>query len=195
MDLQQDLLQRLLWLVPLTLSLTVHEWAHAAMADWLGDDTARLLGRKSFDPLVHLDPLGSLLPLLGIPLGWAKPVPINPLRFHPTISMKFGVLLVAVAGPVSNLVIAVGIGLLSLLPIFESQIAHGLLFTIMMMNLGLAVFNLIPLPPLDGSRIVDAVIPDRFRPAWNCLGAIGPVVIVVLFVAVPLLARTILSNQ
>src|SRR5262249_34182464 len=93
--------------IPVLLTLTVHEWAHAWTAWKLGDDTAKLLGRVSLNPIDHIDPVGTLLlPLLGVPFGWAKPVPINPLRFRSGISMPVGVLLAVAAGPISNLVLA-----------------------------------------------------------------------------------------
>src|SRR3712207_2268072 len=93
------LADRVVWLVPVLLSLGVHEWAHAWSAWRLGDDTARLQGRLSLNPLVHMDPVGTLLlPLLGVPFGWAKPVPFEPLRFRRSVSLRTGTLLVAAAG-------------------------------------------------------------------------------------------------
>src|SRR5262249_55535076 len=100
--------ERFVFWVPLVLSLTVHEWAHAASAKLLGDDTAERLGRLSLNPLHHLDPVGTvILPLLGIPFGWAKPVPINPVRFRSDVGMARGLMLTAAAGPASNLILAV----------------------------------------------------------------------------------------
>ena len=102
-----DLAARGLVFIPILLSLTVHEWAHAWSAWRLGDDTAKLLGRMTLNPLDHIDPVGTLLlPLIGIPFGWAKPVPINPLRFRRTVSLRLGILIVAAAGPISNLLLA-----------------------------------------------------------------------------------------
>src|SRR5262245_5114479 len=102
-----DLLDRAIAFIPVLLSLTVHEWAHAWTAWKLGDDTAKLQGRVSLNPIDHIDPVGTLLlPLLGVPFGWAKPVPINPVRFRATVSMPMGVLLSVAAGPISNLVLA-----------------------------------------------------------------------------------------
>jgi Zn-dependent protease len=104
MSLPDLLLDRAIGFIPVLLSLTVHEWAHAWTALRLGDDTAKMLGRVSLNPLDHIDPVGTLLlPLAGVPFGWAKPVPINPLRFRANISMPLGVLLSAAAGPISNL--------------------------------------------------------------------------------------------
>src|SRR5262245_29228835 len=92
--------------IPVVLSLGAHEWAHARAALALGDDTAEKLGRLTLNPLAHLDPLGTLLPLLGFPLGWAKPVPINPNRFRTDVSLGFGLVVTAAAGPLANFVLA-----------------------------------------------------------------------------------------
>src|SRR5262249_30519600 len=103
------LLERIMYFVPLLLSLTVHEWAHAWSAWRLGDDTAAMQGRLTLNPPAHMDPIGTLiLPLAGVPFGWAKPVPVNPLRFRRGISMRGGMMITAAAGPVSNLLIALG---------------------------------------------------------------------------------------
>lgn len=183
MGLSEIVIERLLWVIPLILSITVHEWAHAATAAWLGDDTARLLGRNTLNPVAHVDPIGTLLlPLLGVPFGWAKPVPINPVRFHRGTSMKLGVLLVAVAGPISNVVLAMMCWLLKSTPF--SRPGTGLddgLTTMIMLNIGLAVFNMLPIPPLDGSRIVDALMPTRLRPLWQQFSNYGFMLLIALF--------------
>ena len=94
-------------LIPLLLSLTVHEWAHAWSAYRLGDDTASMQGRLTLNPIAHIDPVGTLvLPLLGIPFGWAKPVPVNPTRFRRGVNMSTGMIITAAAGPLSNVVLA-----------------------------------------------------------------------------------------
>jgi Zn-dependent protease len=175
-----DLAQHVvLWLL-LVLSLGVHEWAHAACALWLGDDTAKLLGRVTLNPLAHLDPVGSLLPLLGVPFGWAKPVPINPLRFR-RVGMRTGLMLTAAAGPASNLAIVL---LMAGVVFIAARIAAPvsglndqlveLTFTAMLLNTLLACFNLIPVPPLDGSRIAEVLMPEALRPAWSQLCSFGP---------------------
>ena len=185
--MEWDLLDRLAFYIPLLLSLTVHEWAHAWTAWKLGDDTARMLGRVSLNPVDHIDPIGTLLlPLIGIPFGWAKPVPINPVRFRPSVNMSLGVLLTAAAGPVSNLLIAVGctVVLAALNPLSSFMNVHTqsamteLLYYVVTVNVMLALFNMIPIPPLDGSRIADSLMPARWQKWWAGFCALGPVLLV-----------------
>ncbi len=196
-------LERLIFFIPVLLSLTVHEWAHAWTAWKLGDDTARLMGRLSLNPLVHMDPIGTfLLPLMGVPFGWAKPVPVNPLRFHREVSLRGGMMLVAVAGPISNVCIA----LVSWLVLFvmvrtvpvddlpELESVLQLLVILVAINFGLAMFNMIPIPPLDGSKIVDALVPDRARPAWNRFCELGPVLLIALILLPQLTGFSPLSD-
>ncbi len=172
-------LDRLLLLAALWMSLTIHEWAHAWSAFLLGDDTAMRLGRMSFNPLVHVDPIGTfLLPLIGIPFGWAKPVPVNPTRFRQEVSMDMGMLLTAAAGPISNLVLA-AVAITAAIAANSLGLAvpspFDLLLTLLVqLNVILALFNLLPVPPLDGSRIADALMPESLRPAWDSFCSLGP---------------------
>ncbi len=184
-----EMLQRLQWFIPILLSLTVHEWAHAYAAYRLGDDTARLQGRLTLNPLAHMDFVGTfLLPLMGVPFGWAKPVPVNPLRFRSSVSIRTGMLIVAAAGPLSNIIIAsIAWGLILILrqpamaEVVESLGAAVILLVILVpINIGLAVFNMIPIPPLDGSKIVDALVPDSMRPGWNRFCEMGPILLIAL---------------
>ncbi|THF71913.1 site-2 protease family protein [Deinococcus sp. Arct2-2] len=140
----------------LALSLTVHEFAHAYVADKLGDPTPRRYGRVTLNPGKHLDPLGTLL-LLVAGFGFAKPVPINPANLG-----RWGVLWVSAAGPISNLLIAfVAAILLRVLP--QNDLTFQVLLTVLGINVVLAVFNLIPIPLLDGSRILGALVPSLGR--------------------------------
>lgn len=189
--LSGNLLQNFILLIPLVLSLSVHEWAHAYSAYRLGDDTAALQGRLTLNPLAHIDPIGTfLLPLLGIPFGWARPVPVNPARFRRSVSMSTGMAITAAAGPISNLVLAVlatvGYGAIFR---FSPATLHSnpgmveLLSKVIQLNVGLALFNLLPVPPLDGSRLVDAFVPSRLRPAWEGFARIGPFALLLALVA------------
>lgn len=180
--------------IPVVLALTVHEWAHARAALALGDDTAFHLGRVSFDPLVHLDWVGTVaLPLLGIPIGWAKPVPVQPTRFRQDINMSVGMLLVAGAGPFSNLVLAaVAIPLVksgAFLGNFET--VHIFLSNWIRLNVALAVFNMLPIAPLDGSMVVDPFVPRSLRSAWDSYLSLGPIVLVLLLIVLPTFGFTV----
>ena len=182
------LLERLVILIPLILSLSVHEWAHAYSAYRLGDDTAARLGRMTLSPLSHIDIFGTvLLPLMGVPFGWAKPVPVNPTRFHRRFRMRTAMMITASAGPVSNLVLAlfciVLMGLLMRLApaLYVETPAIGTLLQIgFRINIALAVFNMLPIPPLDGSRVADWMMPLRLRPIWERFSQYGFVVLMVL---------------
>ncbi|MBP9772016.1 MAG: site-2 protease family protein [Candidatus Pacebacteria bacterium] len=145
----------------LILSIIVHEVAHGVAADKLGDPTARYAGRLTLNPIPHIDPMGSIvIPLVtyfsgGFIFGWAKPVPYNPFNLrHGT----WGEALVALAGPASNILIATLFGLLiRFVPLPESFL--GISALIVLVNINLAIFNLVPIPPLDGSKILFALLP------------------------------------
>lgn len=194
MSPEEFLGQRLLYMVPLILSLSVHEWAHAWSAFQLGDDTAMRLGRMTMNPLVHIDPVGTvLLPLIGVPFGWAKPVPINPIRFKRRYSMTTGIIITAAAGPISNLVLAfVSCVLLGLVarynPLLLQQkpVVMEVFYVLILLNILLATFNCLPIPPLDGSRIADGLMPRKWRPYWDQFCQLGPIALAAVIV-VPLL--------
>jgi len=173
-------------LIPLLLSLTVHEWAHAWSAYRLGDDTASIQGRLTLNPIAHIDLVGTLvLPLLGIPFGWAKPVPVNPTRFRRGVGMSTGMVMTAAAGPLSNVVLAflaaVAFGLIGRFSpetLTHTMGISSLLTTLIVINVSLAIFNLIPIPPLDGSRVVDGLIPYGWRPRWESIVRLSPMLLI-----------------
>ena len=184
--------QILISFIVLLFSLTVHEMAHAWTADRLGDPTARLLGRVSLNPIVHADPIGTVLfPLIaafsGVPLiGWAKPVPVNVRRLG---SPRRDFVLVAAAGPISNLVLAfaaaIVLRLLTVTPVTlgEPNISAplaSLLVQLRQINVLLAVFNMIPIPPLDGGNVLLGMLPPRIAAPVSSLRPYGFLLIYVL---------------
>ena len=178
MSLALFAMERVAWFVPLVLSLSVHEWAHARAAAALGDPTAEAKGRLTLDPLAHIDPVGTVvLPLLGVPFGWARPVPVDPNRFRSSTTMRLGMLWVALAGPASNAVLAaLSLGVYALTVGATSRLGLGIAGAagyMVILNALLAVFNLLPVFPLDGSRVVDGVLPDRFSGPWERLKSYG----------------------
>ena len=180
-----ELALRALFIIPMLLSLSVHEWAHAWSAWKLGDDTAAREGRLTLNPIAHIDILGTiLLPLLGIPFGWAKPVPVNPVRFNRKVTMKTGMAITAAAGPISNLILAVICAVaLGLSMRFAPEMVarqQGIFFLLLygvQLNVGLAIFNMLPLPPLDGSRILERFVPLSWRDTWENFSRVGPFVL------------------
>ncbi len=185
-----DLPLRIMFLIPAWLSLTVHEWAHAWSAYRLGDDTAAMQGRLNLNPFAHIDPIGSvLLPLLGVPFGWAKPVPVNPARFRRDVSMGTGMVVTALAGPASNVVLAVVSALIQGLLLrfspetyLENEGVRMLLTFGITMNVSLALFNMLPIPPLDGSRLVDRFVPYSMRDTWESFARVSPFLLLVISV-------------
>jgi Zn-dependent protease len=193
--------QFLLFMVALIFSLSVHESAHAWMSNRFGDDLARLQGRISLNPAAHVDPIGTLLfPAIayftGAPLiGWAKPTPVNPLRWRNKRVANFWV---SAAGIISNFIIAIIVGIiirvLGTVGVIivssdgiglnrpDSLIAEGgvkLLITFFTLNVALGIFNLIPIPPLDGSKILQSILPSSFDSAFESLERFGFLLLIV----------------
>ncbi|MEK7208562.1 MAG: site-2 protease family protein [Patescibacteria group bacterium] len=170
----------------LILSVVVHEVSHGFAANYLGDPTARLQGRLTLNPLPHIDPIGSVLvPLLlfftnaGVMFGWARPVPVNPYNLRG----KYGEAIVAAAGPLSNIALAVVFGLFirlsgNLLPDSFIHIAA----TVVIINIVLAIFNLVPIPPLDGSKILFAFLPYYLQHVRESLERWGFFIVLIFIV-------------
>ncbi len=165
--------QLLLIILVLLFSLTIHELAHAWTANRLGDPTARRLGRLSLNPVVHIDPIGILLPLVliatgaGMIIGWAKPVPVNPRNLK---NYRRDFLVIAAAGPASNVLLATAASLLMRVGPAGVALPGGVaaaLFAVIQINLWLAVVNMIPVPPLDGGNILGGLLPGPLADAYD----------------------------
>lgn len=198
-------------------AISIHESAHAWSAYRCGDDTARLLGRISLNPARHIDPIGTiLLPLLAaitqFPiLGWAKPTPVNTLRLRNRVRDNA---LIAAAGPASNFLVASGaVLLLLLLRAASSEAAQAvtglagfgrlelggsvltplvlLLYSVMVINVILGIFNLFPIPPLDGSHVLEALLPDRARELYSSIGSFGMILLLLILWQTNLFQRMI----
>jgi Zn-dependent protease len=178
-------INKLLVLGVVCISLTVHELSHGWVAYQLGDDTAKARGRLSLNPLKHIDPIG-LLMLLVANFGWAKPVPVDPRNFQ-KVDQQTGMLLTALAGPMSNIVLTfLGVMLMSGLPAaFWSNHVYLLAFMYIFitLNANLAFFNLLPVPPLDGSKILFGILPKRFYGLLYQLERYGGVLLIILIIS------------
>ncbi|HTG95232.1 MAG TPA: site-2 protease family protein [Pyrinomonadaceae bacterium] len=193
--------QLVIYMVVLLLAISAHEAAHAWMSYKFGDDTARLLGRITLNPVAHTDPIGTLLipiagfvighmsgPGVNIPLiGWGKPTPVNPLRWR---NKDLANVMVSIAGILANLTIA-SIALITLkvlmrAGIFTTQLSGlseplwMLLTQMLLLNVSLAVFNLLPIPPLDGSKVLWTLLPDSMKPALEALERFGFLILLVV---------------
>ena len=155
----------LIYIIPLLFAITLHEAAHGWVASKLGDHTARMMGRVTLNPIKHVDPVGTILvplalllmPGVGFIFGWAKPVPIN---FRALRSQKSGMIWVALAGPGANFLMAIGWLILAIISLkLELFILYSMARVGIFLNILLAVFNLLPIPPLDGSRVISALLP------------------------------------
>ena len=151
-------LEHILLSIPAVLiAITFHEYAHGYVAYKLGDPTAKNYGRLTLNPIRHIDPLGGIM-LLVVGFGWAKPVPVNPAYFK---NPKNGMAQVALAGPVSNIILAFITLLIAHIFEFQNIYVLTMLVRLVILNIGLAIFNMIPIPPLDGSKIFSSLLPSR----------------------------------
>ena len=195
------------FLISILIALSVHEWAHAFVANKLGDPTARNMGRLTLNPIAHLDPLGTIL-FLTVGFGWGKPVPINPGYFkHP----KRDTAIVSLAGPFSNFILAIlcfvglalvdgGLGSARDLRSADASGNVGKVFlqslfaSSLFLNLALMAFNLLPVAPLDGSKILGAFIPLRYEDEYDRFMHYGPYVLLGLLLAERLVNFSLLSG-
>ncbi|MBN1618819.1 site-2 protease family protein [Candidatus Dojkabacteria bacterium] len=197
------MINQIAWIIfsipTLLISSSVHEFAHAWTAYKLGDYTARAEGRMTLNPLAHIDPIGLLL-MIFVRFGWSKPVPVNEYNFKRPV---LGMALTALAGPVSNLILAIIAALIyRVLPLGDiystTQTASQnfisiVLLVFIIVNLSLTIFNLIPLPPLDGHKIVRALLPSGIRYYWETLENYGSWILMLIFLPFSPLSTIIAS--
>lgn len=183
--------------ITLIIALTVHEFAHAFVADRFGDNTPRVNNRLTLNPLRHLDVFGSLM-LIVVGFGWAKPVPVNPyaLRRHSASAMMW----VSLAGPASNLLLALIAGILLRLRVVPFTASANLLpspaeflYTFLSINLILLIFNLIPLAPLDGEKVARFLLPARWANGFDSIQRYGPLILMALLFVAPMLGVDIIG--
>jgi Zn-dependent protease len=172
-----DIQTLLIWTIPILFAITVHETAHGWVASKLGDHSARMMGRLTLNPIKHIDPVGTILvPAFlyftsGFVFGWAKPVPVN---FNALRSPKQDMLWVAIAGPISNFMMAgLWLGAILIAINIDSQFLIKMGQVGVQINLVLAVLNLLPLPPLDGGRVVSSLLPGRLAYQYDQLEPYG----------------------
>jgi Zn-dependent protease len=185
--------------ITLLVAFTFHEFAHAWTATRFGDDTPRLYGRLTLNPLSHLDMMGSLM-LLFTGFGWAKPVPINPQRIQQ--HSRAALMLVALSGPAANFVLAV----LAAIPLRFGWVVssnplvdffptpYQFLLYFLFTNLGLMLFNLIPVPPLDGDEVLSFFLPPAMQRSWDTIRPYGPYILLALLILGPMIGLSLIDK-
>lgn len=166
------------WIVKipvLLFAITIHEYAHGRAALWLGDPTAQRMGRLTLNPIPHIDPFGAIC-LFLFNFGWAKPVPVDPRYFH---DMRKGTIFMALSGPLANLGTALLAGIIIRLffPL-PLEVFQPALFFLLIMSIGLGLFNLLPIPPLDGSHVLENLLPPRQAQKYREFSRYGPMVLI-----------------
>lgn len=174
------------WLIALVIAITIHEFSHAFAADRLGDPTPRMQGRLTLNPLAHLDPIGTLM-LLIVRFGWGKPVVFDPFNLR---NPRRDAAIISLAGPASNMLLSSTLSLIlhALLTTPYAMIAYIVIQPIIVMNVLLAVFNLVPIHPLDGFKIVEGLLPPDYARQWQELESYG--MIFLLFLIFPVFGGT-----
>ncbi len=160
----------------LLFAITIHEYAHGKAALSLGDPTAKQMGRLTLNPLPHIDPFGAIC-LFLFNFGWAKPVPVNPRYFR---KIRSGIVIMSLSGPAANLCTAFLAGQLLRHLALPSPVYQLALLYLLLMNLGLGLFNLLPIPPLDGSHVLENVLPPSAARTYRELGKYGPIVLILV---------------
>ena len=183
-------------IIPILFSIIFHEVAHGWMANRLGDSTAKHMGRLTLNPIPHIDPVGSILvPIIFMILpgnmmfGWAKPVPFNPYNFYHHINMRKGTMWVAAAGPLSNLLLATisAFGYVAVSRYFPHKAAIDFFYYAMLFNVILGFFNMLPIPPLDGSKVLMGLLPREYDHFFIKIEQYG------FFILIGLMATGVLS--
>mgnify|MGYP003681942862 CR=1 FL=1 len=176
-----------IWLIALVIAVSIHEFSHSWMADRLGDPTPRINNRLTLNPLSHLDPVGTLM-LLLVGFGWGKPVPIDPYNLE---NPRRDSALISLAGPASNLILATILSLINSL--INYQFIALFLYPTIVLNVTLAIFNLLPFPPLDGSKILLGFLPADLASEWEeIFNRYG--IIIIFFLIFPLSGRSLVSQ-
>ena len=158
----------------LLFAITIHEYAHGRAALWLGDPTAKHMGRLTLNPLPHIDPFGAIC-LFLFNFGWAKPVPVDPRYFK---NIRKGIIFMALCGPLANLVTAFLAGMLIRHLLLPYEVYLKALVYLILMNIGLGLFNLLPIPPLDGSHVLENILPPKAAQKYREIGRYGPMVLI-----------------
>ncbi len=171
-----DLVQWVIKIPVLLFVITIHEYAHGRAALWLGDPTAKLSGRLSFNPLHHIDPFGAIC-LFLFNFGWAKPVPVNPRYFK---NMRRDIIIMSLCGPLANISAAFLAGMLIRYLLLPWEVYQIALIYLLFMNIGLGLFNLLPIPPLDGSHVLENALSPNAAQKYREFGRYGPILILAI---------------
>ncbi len=171
-----DLAQWVIKIRVLLFAITIHEYAHGRAALWLGDPTAKLSGRLSLNPLHHIDPFGAIC-LFLFNFGWAKPVPVNPRYFK---NMRRDIIIMSLCGPLANISAAFLAGMLIRYLLLPWEVYQITLIYLLFMNIGLGLFNLLPIPPLDGSHVLENALSLNAAQKYREFGRYGPILILAI---------------